>query len=1162
MADNAVLEQIFSSLNLQQQVAAKYDPDMALQVIAGPGTGKTKVLTSRVAYLMLHHKIRPQDIIVTTFTNKAAKEMIDRLVLMLRDTSIRVGDLMIGTFHSVCLRILSRFGHRIGLMKDWRIIDEKEIEVIVNNMVEKMPDQTRDYALSLRRKVNLCLPKNGSDEWTVSPKLVKRQIERIKSYAILPEEYKGDDNHDAALAYFFETYQNELNRLNALDFDDLLMYTFRLLTREKCLPRIRHVLVDEFQDTNGIQMDLMFLFARGNHHLSRGMTVVGDPDQSIYAFRNALAYNFQEMFRRCPIECSRVVLVENYRSSQKILDTSEALIRQQTEGRTDRLPLHAQYDCIFSPVYLNFPASFLEAPSIVREMLYLKSLPNLFTYDDFAVLVRQRRQIKKIETALIEHRIPYKILKGHAFWELKETTSMINLLKCVYSENEKNAMIAALQYPAKGIGPATAERLKTAIESKDISPFDTLKRIREGRIKFDMIGKARSSLTDFINMIEACKKLRETSLDVALKEIFDKLYEASGMKQEYLYFDGKKKADRKLDAEPNYLNSRHRNVLVLKDYFLGTNSGNENGGVATDSVDNNKVGDSNDKSDPITNLNTVMEHFRNFFLSLTIYSNDTEESEEINSIKKQKYSEGLVTVSTIHGAKGLEWPVVFIPGCEEGIIPSLFGDGRSSNLEGDDDEDSEDASDEEQKREKNATDNNATKKKIIVPDDSLNEERRMFFVAQTRAKHLLYLSSVTDKDGRVPTVPSRFLTKELLSTMVDKQRALESVTAIKALYGNVGKKCSTSNSAFSLQQVVDDYTEFVEYRRERFIWAGSMVRAMYQCNLQRNITPTNLTSEFTTAAVQLKTGVNSPAKIKTVSPERYAPTNTRLGLTSPTKAHAPITKSQTPPGSPSKKKSFAPSYIPSRNGPNALSVNRRLFAPNNERPRLQRESSSPTPHNIRGASQKKKSPTPSKNKIFTGNERVLPMKSENSDAEKLSVLESNHSNEDLMDFPASDDELMAISDLKSKPISNSAMVNHCDSGPMTAANFGPKCSNLRKPGRKLVAAPIDISAKGITTQANDEESEQKSRFFIKGESENTTAAELLHNPDDMVVDNRPIIANAKTLADAVRETSAGNQRGRTKVKKEPTPSQYDIFSQLNNAKKKAKTNDGEIIVID
>lgn len=1161
MGDNAILEQIISSLNMQQQIAVRYDPGRALQVIAGPGTGKTKVLTSRVAFLMLYHNIRPQDIIVTTFTNKAAKEMIDRLLSMLKDTNIRVGDLMIGTFHSVCLKILSRYGHRIGLIKDWRIIDEKEIEVIVNTMVEKMPDQVRDYALSLRRKVNLCLPKNGGDEWTVSPKLVKRQIEKLKSFAILPDEYKSDNNHDSALAYFFETYQIELNRLNALDFDDLLMYTFRLLTKEKCLPRIRHVLVDEFQDTNGIQMDLMFLFARGNHHLSRGMTVVGDPDQSIYAFRNALTYNFQDMFRRSPIECSRVVLVENYRSSQKILDTSEALIKQQIEGRADRLPLHAQYDCIFAPVYLNFPAFFLEAPSILREMVYLKSLPNLFTYDDFAILVRQRRQIKRIETALIEHRIPYKILKGHAFWELKETTSMINLLKCVYSDNEKNAMVAALQYPAKGIGPTTAERLRTIMENGANSPFDTLKRIREGRIKFDMMGKARTALVDFINMIETCKKLCESPINIALEEIFDKLYELSGMKHEYLYFDGKKKSEKKPESEPNYMNPRHRNVLVLKDYFLGTESGKEHDVPVADPIDNSKFNNNNNADDPRTNLNAAMGHFRNFFLSLTIYSNDTQESEESNAIKKQKYSEGLVTVSTIHGAKGLEWPVVFIPGCEEGIIPSLFGDGRSSNLE---DDNSDSDSDEEDKDKKPATENNSSKKKMIVPDDSVNEERRMFFVAQTRAKNLLYLSSVTDRDARVPSLPSRFLTRELISTMVDRQRALESVANIKALYANVGKNWSQSNPTFSLNQVVKDYAEFVDSRRESFVWAGSIVRGMYRCNIQRNTSPTNLTSEFTTAAAQLKNNLNSPEKRKSTSPEkRFAPTNTRPIITSPTKTHAPTTNSETPPGSPGKKKSFAPSYVPNRSGPNVLGVNRRLFNTSNNKPLLQKEKTSPTPFGLQEPQPQGTSSASNSIPIAASDEAKQSFKSESSVLLPPPEHPLNCPNDDHLDFPASDDELMAISDFKDKSANALRELDHSDDDLMAVVNPEPRPFGIRKPGgRKLVAAPINISEKDITPKVKDEESEQRIQFFDKNASEDTTAAELLHNPEDMVVDNRPIIANAKTLADAVRGTSASSQKGKTKVKDEQASSQYDIFSQLNNAKKKAKKNDGEIIVID
>ena len=254
--------------------------------------------------------------------------------------------------HSICLKILYRFGHLVDLQKDWRIIDEKEIDTILDDMIEKVPDQIRDYASSITRKVNLCMPKKNGDEWSIHPKLIKKHISRLKSSAILPEEYILDSNHDAALAYFYQIYQSELSKKNTLDFDDLLMYTFRLLTRVRVLSNIKHVLVDEFQDTNGIQLDLMFLFAKGNHHLSRGMTIVGDPDQSIYAFRNALAHNFLEMGRKCPIEYSTIILVENYRSSQKILNTSEILITQQNRGRQNRAPLRAQFDLDFPPVYM------------------------------------------------------------------------------------------------------------------------------------------------------------------------------------------------------------------------------------------------------------------------------------------------------------------------------------------------------------------------------------------------------------------------------------------------------------------------------------------------------------------------------------------------------------------------------------------------------------------------------------------------------------------------------------------------------------------------------------------------------------------------------------------------------------------------------------------
>lgn len=1129
MAEQAVLDKILLSLNSRQRLAVEYDYTKGLQVIAGPGTGKTKVLTSRVAYLLLHHHINPQDIIVTTFTNKAAKEMIDRLVMMLQGSDIRVSDIMIGTFHGICLKILTRFGHKIGLRKDWRIIDEKEIDIIIGDMIEKMPDQIRDYANSITRRVNLCLPKKGGDEWTVHPKLVKKQISRLKAYAIIPDEYIKDSNHDTALAYFYERFQGELNKVNALDFDDLLMYTFRLLTKERCLPYIRHVLVDEFQDTNGIQMDLMFLFSRGNHHLSQGITVVGDPDQSIYAFRHALAQNFQAMINKCPIECSRVVLVENYRSSQKILDTSETLIKQQIKGRTDRLPLRAQFDCEFAPVYLNFPATFLEAPSMIRELLYLKSLPNLFTYNDFAILVRQRRQIKNIETALIEHRVPYKILRGHAFWELKETIAMINLLKCVYSDNEKHAIVSALQYPARGLGQTSAQRIKKALEDHQESAFQALKDIRDKKIKVDIPEKARAVISEFITMIEICNKLCESPITVALSDIFEKLYEMSGMQYEYLHVDGKKKSEVDSNSEPDYTNSRHKNIVVLKNYVMGTDLPTAE--QTNDTLKKDSHAKVRKESAITGNASITRNHIRNFFLSLTLFSDEANKSEVDKNVRAEQEKKGYVTVSTIHGAKGLEWPVVFIPGCEEGIIPSIFGDERAQNADDDDEDDQDDESngnkndggnDIKKLSEVGGSPTNSPKKsRPTGTEDSVDEERRMFFVAQTRAKHLLYLSAVTNPEGRVPSSPSRFLTTDLLNTMVDEQKVFDSVAKIKMLYKNLKKKLPLDERYFSLKQLVEDYAKFIENRRERLIWNASFVRNMYQFDITKN-TEASYTSEFTTAAAQLQYTTRSPEK-------RYAPLNNAAPAhrsISPTKVLAP--GSNSPQVSPSAKRSFAPNYRPSRNAPNALAPNCRLFAPNQEKPRVKQERS--------GSSLAEVSPT----KLSKQNSQILPVKRKEIPNNKIGWTGKSAN---------------AIKNEEDNVINRTPL---------------SKPRNLSSSSRRLVAAPIDILDNNLLNRVKREEELQNDPFSNRDDALNTTAAEILHNPEDMTVDNRPIISNAKTLADAVRKSNKSDnlsltekeRNGKLKVKKESTSSQIDIFSQLTRAKKKARLNDGEIIVID
>ena len=1068
------------TLNEQQLQAVQFDPTAALQVVAGPGTGKTKVLVARVTNLIINYHIQPQNIIVTTFTNKAATEMKQRLAELLSNTSVNINDLIIGTFHSVCLRILSKHGHLIQLIPGWKIIDEKETDKIINDIINSIPDQIRDYATSFKRIINLCRPTKNGDNWTIHPKLVKREISKLKSQALLPEEYATQSTHDEALSYCYTQYQLQLHNLNSLDFDDLLMYTFRLLCSHRCLPHIQHVLVDEFQDTNSIQMDLMFLLAKGNHHISRGITVVGDPDQSIYAFRNALAHNFQEMNNKCPLPCSQVILVQNYRSSQRILDTSETLIQQQVHGRHQRLPLQAQFNCNFPPVYTNFPVSFIQGPSLAKEILYLKALPNLFTFNSFAILVRQRRQIKSIETALIEHRIPYKIVKGHAFWELKEITSMLNYLNCLYNETDHNAIVASLLYPTRGIGQTSATKILSLFKDRDDSPWDILQDITTGKHSLGINTKGKNVITTFLQMIQKCHSLMQSNTNDrdTLTQIFNTIYKMSGMEKEYLYMDGKDKL-----TEPNLENPRHKNIQILRNFFL-----EERELESLHSSDPNIL----TPPEPVVQ-SPIKNHMRNFFNSLSLFTS----SDSISSTQTEsELPEGAVTISTIHGSKGLEWPVVFIPGCVEGIIPSIFQSDNKDDSESESDSDSK-------------SNSNSNTKKPSTVEENLDEERRMFFVAQTRAKYLLYLSSVEDSNNPMLGGPSRFFTPEVMKTLTDDQKALESIQNIKELYKAIGVKPTKTNPNFSFNALVKDYSKFLENRRESMIWSGNVVRNMTSLDLSHNkLSLSNPISSFTTAAAMaLETGQTYQRQYAPI----YSPTRRNLGSgpqgqTSPVRNHAPRSNIKR---SPSPTRKVAPD---SRNPESPT----KKYAPLKLRNNIQVPPMYATP-----------SPRLERSPILTSSENKVP--------DRVGTTQ------------------------------------------------------LRRNVRRITSTPIQLSEVKVTPIKN--------KFLRSPKLEDTTAAEILHNPADMIVDNRPIISNAKTLANAIRKNprkkpttkkavkeepttkslasqkrkQANNETKRTlkstqtkqkKVKMEPCSSQVDIFSQLAKAKKKAKIDNNEIIILD
>lgn len=1087
------MESILASLNEKQRESAVFDPAQALQVVAGPGTGKTKVLTTRVAYLLLEKKIFPGNIIITTFTKKATLEMIERLTRLLDGTGINPNALWIGTFHSICARILRQHGWKVGLPKDWRTFSDSDTDPIVQKLIEKMPDQIRDYAHSYTRKANLLRP-NSKGNWEVHSNSVKKLISWLKSQAILVDEYRSQDDHDAALLHFYEQYQAELSSQHALDFDDLLLYAFKLLSQQRCLPHIQHVLVDEFQDTNSIQLDLMYLFARGNSTQSQGITVVGDPDQSIYAFRNALARNFEDMVTKCPIPCSKIVLVENYRSSQTILNTSETLISQQLTGREHRLPLRAQFDCEFPPVYIEFPAKFLEATALAREILYLHCLPDMWSFKDFAILVRHRRQIRPIETALIEHRIPYKIVKGRAFWQLREIDGMMDYLKCVYSNYEKNAILRALQYPARGVGPATVTKIESIFAEFE-SPFTALKNISENSNNYQFPSKIISVITEFVALIESCRDFcaRATDLSI-LGDVFDRLYEGSGLRYEYLYLDGKKKSEIDPKAEPNELNKRNLNIKVLREHLTNFKPIDEDLSQVEEPSQHNVVAATKLK----INIHDILREFIN---SVNLYSSETEideaqMSEKELKRKKEREKAGFVTISTIHGAKGLEWPVVMIPGCVEGVIPCIFG-AKDDTDDSDSDSDIDESSGAPSSPKKNKS-----KKK----DPSLDEERRMFFVAQTRAKFLLYLSATNSNSTESrydSSIPSRFLTKELIGTMTEEQQLFSSKNSIEKLYRHLRKPLPSINGPFSLDVLVKDYEQFINERREKMIWKGIPVFDSARLDTSEN---TNLTpSKFgiTTAAAQLRN--NSPHRSPIKSSLSRAPSfnmDNDLG------------------NGRSSNRTVAPAYRPSRITSNCIAPPRKTFAP-----KVASASHPPSP--------KAKSFAPKINEVSSKSEANLAPGS----------AKMSHS----LKHPTHDRIPIRLTS-PTKPRNNP------------------------RPRRKIVADSIQLH--DILNESDTQVQTTKTRHnsnIMKEEEDSslidTTAAELLHNPRDLHNDNRPILTNAKLLADTIRKpgekrTSTINSTGRKKMKSEPLSEGFDIMSRLSQAKKRADDAKDTVIIID
>lgn len=694
---------IFASLNENQSKALEASNDSLLQIIAGPGTGKTKLLVSRVAYLLLHFRLPPSGIIVTTFTKKAANEMKDRLSLLLENHPDQdLKKLQIGTFHSICFGYLRFYGRVVGLESNFKIADNKD---------------QRD--LMLKALSILDLDDIKADKASV--KTVQKYISNNKSLGFHPQDILLSDIKDALENQYYQVYvkyQELLKKNSMIDFDDILIFTDKLLTvRPECVSHVKHILVDEFQDTNTIQLQLIFKFSR---FCNDNITIVGDADQSIYGFRNATYTNFQKM-EEIALQRKRtfvkITLNQNYRSTDSILKLSEQLMRNQN-ARDDKNLLSSKSSS--SPVYYikhQLPADesifFAER---IKKLIHQDDNP--YTYKDFAVIVRVSRTFLSLEKEMSRKGIPYRIVKGHSFWELREISMMVDCLRIIAFDDWLSYK-RVIDWFAVGCGAKLIEKIESSILVPEIPEFGIFSIIKEyaGGIREGATSKGKDSLMHLLTIVEECRavSLTESNTDffnfVAQKfSVLDNaLKKKSGAKdEEEMKYDitenlSELKAQFKDydPAEDELLRETQEEVFRNQEHSLSVAIQIKQEEPVTQTGPSNKV------------LCQFLDHI---YLAESVSSDEKEGTED---------SQGKVTLTTIHGAKGLEWPVVFIPSLVNNILPSRFALAEVDP---------------------------------VKKESLLDEERRCLYVALTRAKDLLFLSTYqSDQNLYQQSSPSCFL---------------------------------------------------------------------------------------------------------------------------------------------------------------------------------------------------------------------------------------------------------------------------------------------------------------------------------------------------------------------------------------------------------------------
>lgn len=779
------INKILESLNKEQYEAVTADiRDGPIEIIAGPGTGKTKVLTSKIVYLLIEQKIPPENILVTTFTKNAANEMIDRIESLLTPGSkVDPKKLIIGTFHSICVRILRKYGTLIGLT-NFRIADTKDSNAVLKTCLQKMTNENEELKSAILEK---------------DFKQYRQIISNLKSKLKIPIDKKNQSIFDRV----FWEYQERLRILNLLDFDDLLLLTHELLEKfPHILNFLQCILVDEFQDTSNLQLELLYKLASNTAY--DGITVVGDPDQGIYGFRNAIPQNFEYMKDHYGQNTRIFYLNENYRSTTDILDFSNDIMKNDKSRFVPSKKLRSQLKLSFKPVLRNFKDEKAESQFISNEILYLTNcLPGtIYHFLDIAVLIRSSSQSRRIEEAFISLKIPYIINKGISFWERKEVSTIMDYLRVIVSDMDILAISRTINYPPRGVGDKTLTNIENLINSRKTSHFDTIKDCSKGRvlgisknvmvsIKFytELIEDARKVLnsdsydTDNLNgdEFDSSKLINVSCSEKKVIACFDFIVKQCGIEAyiKHSEKDESKSEDRikNIVEVRNELISFVLNDKVAIDFpdFIRTES------TFAYNIDSKTSQNENDGS--TKSLDILIK----FIESVDLYAIKQEKLNysNVNDSNDKFRPRGKVTISTIHSSKGLEWPVVYLPTLNDGSLPSNMSIKQSMVQ---------------------------ASLKNFKASNPIDEERRIFYVAITRAKELLLLSHTNYMNNfsfSGPNKITRFFNSKCLKNCDEKLQIFNSKDTISKLYELkcCNNKLAKIDSSF-IKQIQADYTRF------------------------------------------------------------------------------------------------------------------------------------------------------------------------------------------------------------------------------------------------------------------------------------------------------------------------------------------------------------------